>query len=61
MISTTELAESPPMPQCRYSLHLDNPEGPEVQFARVGDKVVHRWDCITGKSVTHVGKSEFSC
>uniref|UniRef100_A0A914UJK3 ZP domain-containing protein n=1 Tax=Plectus sambesii TaxID=2011161 RepID=A0A914UJK3_9BILA len=33
------------MPKCFYSLRKDHVDGPPMQFARVGDKVVHRWEC----------------
>jgi len=35
----------PPMPVCTYQVLADGPNGSLVTFARVGDKVYHKWSC----------------
>lgn len=53
MIPTTELEARHGIPGCSYSIHsstideLDagRPAGAPIQFARVGDKVLHQWHC----------------
>ncbi|EGT33361.1 hypothetical protein CAEBREN_30075 [Caenorhabditis brenneri] len=53
MIPTTELEARHGIPGCSYSIHsstiddLDagRPAGQAIQFARVGDKVLHQWHC----------------
>ncbi|PAV66810.1 hypothetical protein WR25_10525 [Diploscapter pachys] len=53
MIPTTELEARHGIPGCTYSIHKSSiddidagrPAGPAVQFARVGDKVLHQWAC----------------
>ncbi|PIO65887.1 hypothetical protein TELCIR_12418, partial [Teladorsagia circumcincta] len=53
MIPTTELEARHGIPGCTYSIHkssieeLDEgrPAGPPIQFARVGDRVLHQWHC----------------
>ncbi|KAK5982289.1 ZP domain-containing protein, partial [Trichostrongylus colubriformis] len=53
MIPTTELEARHGIPGCSYSIHrssiedLDEgrPAGPPIQFARVGDRVLHQWHC----------------
>ena len=43
------IAESSPMPACQYSLHADSPNGALVKYARIGDKVWHKWECPSGE------------
>uniref|UniRef100_A0A1I7UL26 ZP domain-containing protein n=1 Tax=Caenorhabditis tropicalis TaxID=1561998 RepID=A0A1I7UL26_9PELO len=53
MIPTTELEARHGIPGCTYSIHsstideLDagRPAGQPIQFARVGDRVLHQWHC----------------
>uniref|UniRef100_A0A9J2P679 ZP domain-containing protein n=1 Tax=Ascaris lumbricoides TaxID=6252 RepID=A0A9J2P679_ASCLU len=53
MIPTTEVEARHTIPGCVYSIHassiddLDSgkPAGIPIQFARVGDKVLHQWHC----------------
>ncbi len=50
MLTTLPVDQQFPMPQCRY--HLKNSyDGQYVRFAKVGDKVVHVWECDKGASV----------
>ncbi|CAD5229539.1 unnamed protein product [Bursaphelenchus okinawaensis] len=43
---TTELAEhDTPMPQCKYSLRKDELDGEPIKYSKIGDQVVHRWEC----------------
>ena len=35
------------MPTCDYTIRRDSPDGPQIRFAKVGDKVFHRWQCTT--------------
>ncbi|KAK0425817.1 hypothetical protein QR680_009405 [Steinernema hermaphroditum] len=53
MIPTTEVEARHGIPGCTYSIHRSSiadldagrPAGPPIQFARVGDKVLHQWHC----------------
>uniref|UniRef100_A0A7E4VGA8 ZP domain-containing protein n=1 Tax=Panagrellus redivivus TaxID=6233 RepID=A0A7E4VGA8_PANRE len=53
MIPTTELEARHGIPGCTYSIHrasiedLDagRPAGPAIQFAKIGEKVLHQWHC----------------
>lgn len=33
------------MPNCEYSVRSGTLNGPRVRFVRVGDMLVHRWEC----------------
>jgi len=35
------------MPQCSYTIRKDEIDGEILRYARVGDQVVHRWQCDT--------------
>jgi len=45
MLPTIEITAQPSMPACRYEVLGDGPSGPPIRFARVGDKVFHKWTC----------------
>ena len=53
MIATTELEARHTIPGCTYSIHPSSIEdidagraaGKPIQFARVGDRVLHQWHC----------------
>lgn len=45
MLTTVELSDSASMPQCTYSIHANDSNGPLVQYANIGDKIVHKWEC----------------
>uniref|UniRef100_A0A914GVG2 ZP domain-containing protein n=1 Tax=Globodera rostochiensis TaxID=31243 RepID=A0A914GVG2_GLORO len=53
MIPTTEVEARHGIPGCSYSIHRSSiddldagkPAGSAIQFARVGDKVLHQWHC----------------
>ncbi|KHN87557.1 Cuticlin-1 [Toxocara canis] len=53
MIPTTEVEARHSIPGCSYSIHSSSideldagkPAGPPIQFARVGDRVLHQWHC----------------
>ncbi|EFO89922.1 CRE-CUTL-11 protein [Caenorhabditis remanei] len=34
-----------PMPTCSYTIRRDQLDGPILKYAKVGDQVVHRWQC----------------
>ncbi|KAF7638840.1 ZP domain-containing protein [Meloidogyne graminicola] len=34
-----------PLPQCQYTIRKDNINGELLKFSRVGDLIMHRWDC----------------
>uniref|UniRef100_A0A914C671 ZP domain-containing protein n=1 Tax=Acrobeloides nanus TaxID=290746 RepID=A0A914C671_9BILA len=52
-IPTTEVEARHGIPGCTYSIHRSSiedldagkPAGPPIQFARVGDRVLHQWHC----------------
>ncbi|VDM27238.1 unnamed protein product [Toxocara canis] len=33
------------MPNCEYSVRAGSVDGPRVRFSRIGDQLVHRWEC----------------
>ena len=37
------------MPVCTYTIRKDEIDGPILRYARVGEQVVHRWECQTGE------------
>ncbi|PAV79854.1 hypothetical protein WR25_01965 isoform B [Diploscapter pachys] len=42
----TEAVQSDlPMPTCSYTIRSDQLDGSVLKYARVGDQVVHRWEC----------------
>uniref|UniRef100_A0AAF5CQS4 ZP domain-containing protein n=1 Tax=Strongyloides stercoralis TaxID=6248 RepID=A0AAF5CQS4_STRER len=53
MMPTTEIEARHGIPGCTYSIHRSSiedldagkPAGPTIQFARIGDKVLHQWHC----------------
>lgn len=44
-IPVTRASVMPSMPTCFYSIHMDNPTGPLIRIAKVGQKVYHKWEC----------------
>ncbi|VDN07752.1 unnamed protein product [Thelazia callipaeda] len=34
-----------PLPNCMYTIRKDEIDGPILKYARVGDQIVHRWEC----------------
>ncbi|KAF7632309.1 ZP domain-containing protein [Meloidogyne graminicola] len=57
MLPTTEVEARHGIPGCSYSIHRSSideldagkPAGAVIQFARVGDKVLHQWYCSTNE------------
>lgn len=31
--------------ECKYEVKVGDADGPEAQFANVGDKLIHHWSC----------------
>lgn len=50
MLPTTALTQTHDMPVCTYTIRKDEIDGPVLRYARVGEQVVHRWECQTGLS-----------
>ncbi|CAI4233042.1 unnamed protein product [Auanema sp. JU1783] len=44
-LPTESIAADVPMPTCTYTIRKDSLDGPILQIARVGDQIVHRWQC----------------
>ncbi|GMR29931.1 hypothetical protein PMAYCL1PPCAC_00126, partial [Pristionchus mayeri] len=44
-LPTETLSYEMPMPTCSYTIRRDQLDGPILRYARVGDQVVHRWEC----------------
>ena len=44
-IAPDEVARDMPMPLCSYTIRKDELNGPVLRYAKVGDQVVHRWEC----------------
>lgn len=49
MLTTHQVNEQFPMPQCRYHIRRGARDGPPVRFARVGEPVYHVWECDARK------------
>lgn len=49
MLPTETFQSGTVMPDCRYTVHHERVGGPIARFARIGDKVVHQWECDTGE------------
>ncbi|KRX96277.1 Cuticlin-1 [Trichinella pseudospiralis] len=46
-ITVTQIAQSFPEPSCSYTIRKDELDGEVLKYARVGQQVVHRWECET--------------
>ncbi|CAJ0935192.1 unnamed protein product, partial [Mesorhabditis belari] len=44
-LPTEPLYMDMPMPTCTYTIRKDTIDGQILRYARVGDQVVHRWEC----------------
>ena len=59
MIPTTEVEARHGIPGCTYSIHRSSiddldagrPPGAPIQFAKIGDRVVHQWHCDDRKDL----------
>lgn len=47
-IATQALEFEYPFPNCIYTIRRDEIDGPILKYARVGDQIVHRWECLSG-------------
>uniref|UniRef100_A0A1I7X5P8 ZP domain-containing protein n=1 Tax=Heterorhabditis bacteriophora TaxID=37862 RepID=A0A1I7X5P8_HETBA len=45
MLPTESVSFDLPMPSCSYTIRKDSLDGDILRYARVGDQVVHRWQC----------------
>lgn len=55
-IPVTQIGYSPQIPKCKYTIHKDSANGPLVSYARIGEKVFHKWQCYPGPDG---GRSKF--
>uniref|UniRef100_A0A0R3RKL4 ZP domain-containing protein n=1 Tax=Elaeophora elaphi TaxID=1147741 RepID=A0A0R3RKL4_9BILA len=46
-IATQALEYQYPFPNCIYTIRRDEIDGPILKYARVGDQIVHRWECLS--------------
>ncbi|EFO24074.2 cuticlin 1 [Loa loa] len=46
-IATQGLEYQYPFPNCIYTIRRDEIDGPILKYARVGDQIVHRWECLS--------------
>ncbi|CAI5456146.1 unnamed protein product [Caenorhabditis angaria] len=44
-LPTESVQSDLPMPSCSYTIRRDQLDGPILKYAKVGDQVVHRWQC----------------
>ncbi|CEF62430.1 Zona pellucida domain-containing protein [Strongyloides ratti] len=44
-LQTESIAHDMPLPTCTYTIRKDLLDGPILKYAKVGDQVVHRWEC----------------
>ncbi|KAK0404543.1 hypothetical protein QR680_017500 [Steinernema hermaphroditum] len=44
-LPTEVLQNEMPKPECVYTIRKDEIDGPILRYAKVGDQVVHRWEC----------------
>ncbi|KAI1721509.1 von willebrand factor type A domain-containing protein [Ditylenchus destructor] len=61
MITTQFRQKVYQMPRCEYTLRKDNPNGPVVQYATLGQSVYHRWECIEEENKDTFGMLVHSC
>jgi hypothetical protein len=61
MITTQFRQKAYEMPRCEYTLRKDNPNGPVVEFATLGQSVYHRWECIEQDNKDTFGMLVHSC
>lgn len=47
VLTTGSLIGNFDMPVCSYSLRQETSDGPLVRYAKVGDRIVHRWECVS--------------
>lgn len=53
-LTTASITHTFPMPQCSYTIRKDEIDGEILKYARVGEQVVHRWECDTGKTLVPI-------
>lgn len=51
MLTTSELYNSVRLPTCTYSIRELTSTGSLIRYAKVGDKLVHVWECDDGMMV----------
>jgi len=61
MITTQYRQQVYQMPRCEYTLRKENPNGPIVQFAILGQKIFHRWECFEEEGRDTFGMLVHSC
>ncbi|KAI6228662.1 Zona pellucida domain-containing protein [Aphelenchoides fujianensis] len=44
-LTTQTVANDAPIPTCQYSVHRDSPNGPIIQYSKVGEVLFHVWNC----------------
>ncbi|KAL3098041.1 hypothetical protein niasHT_027586 [Heterodera trifolii] len=44
-VTPANIQNDMPIPQCKYTIRKDELNGEILKFARVGDLIVHRWEC----------------
>ncbi|CDW54483.1 cuticlin 1 [Trichuris trichiura] len=49
-ISPSPIDQETSLPQCKYNLRMERPDGEAVRYARIGDRVWHVWECDAGDS-----------
>ncbi|VBB31506.1 unnamed protein product [Acanthocheilonema viteae] len=46
-IATQAVEYEYPFPNCIYTIRRDEIDGPILKYARVGEQIVHRWECLS--------------
>ncbi|CAG9530723.1 unnamed protein product [Cercopithifilaria johnstoni] len=46
-IATQAVEYDYPFPNCIYTIRRDEIDGPILKYARVGEQIVHRWECLS--------------
>ncbi|KAI6228405.1 Zona pellucida domain-containing protein [Aphelenchoides besseyi] len=44
-LTTQSVSNDAPIPTCNYQVHRDSPNGPIVQYSKVGEVLYHVWNC----------------
>uniref|UniRef100_A0A1I7SGD4 ZP domain-containing protein n=1 Tax=Bursaphelenchus xylophilus TaxID=6326 RepID=A0A1I7SGD4_BURXY len=44
-LTTQSIAQDATTPTCTYTIHRDSPNGPIIQYGKVGDIIYHKWEC----------------
>lgn len=44
-LTTRSVQSDAELPTCKYSVHRDSPNGPMIQYSKIGEVLFHVWSC----------------